>query len=87
MANTKEYTQALLGLLPQGKAWAAQTPATWDERVPVYDNGDPISGREATIIGENVLSGFKALLLGLAQTAGLPANATAEDVMAAAMQR
>ena len=66
---------------------AAQTPATWSERVPVYDNGDPISGREAIIIDEDVLSGFRALLLGLAQTAGLPANATAEDVMAAAMQR
>ena len=43
---------------------AAQPPATWGERVPVYDNGDPISGREATIIGEDVLSGFRALLLG-----------------------
>ena len=32
---------------------AAQTPATWDERVPVFDEGDPISGREATIIGED----------------------------------
>ena len=25
MANTKEYTQALLGLLPQGKAWRGKT--------------------------------------------------------------
>ena len=63
-----------------------KTPATWGERMPVFEEGDPISGREATIIGEDTMNGFRALLLGLAQTAGLPANATAEDVMAAAMQ-
>ena len=56
---------------------AAQPPATWDERVPVFDEGAPISGREATIIGEDAMNGFRALLLGLAQTVGLPANATA----------
>ena len=66
---------------------AAQPPATWDERVPVYDNGDPISGREATIIDEDALNGFRALLLGLAQTAGLPANATHAQIMEAFKQR
>ena len=65
---------------------AAQTPATWGERVPVFDEGAPISGREATIIGEDVLSGFRALLLGLAQTAGLPANATHAQIMEAFKQ-
>ena len=66
---------------------AAQPPATWDERVPVYDNGDPISGREATIIDEDALNGFRALLLGLAQTAGLPTNATHAQIMEAFKQR
>ena len=28
MANVKEYTQALLGLLPQGKAWQGKTLPT-----------------------------------------------------------
>ena len=65
---------------------AAQTPATWDERVPVYDNGDPISGREATTIDEDALNGFRALLLGLAQTVGLPTNATHAQIMEAFMQ-
>ena len=65
---------------------AAQTPATWDERVPVYDNGNPISGREATIIDEDALNIFRALSLGLAQTAGLPANATHAQIMEAFMQ-
>ena len=66
---------------------AAQTPATWDERVPVYDNGDPISGREAIIIDEDALNIFRALSLGLAQTAGLPANATHAQIMEAFKQR
>ena len=66
---------------------AAQTPATWDERVPVFDEGDPISGREATIIGEDAMNIFRALSLGLAQTAGLPANATHAQIMEAFMQR
>ena len=66
---------------------AAQTPATWDERVPVFEEGDPISGREATIIGEDAMNGFRALLLGLAQADGLPANATHAQIMEAFKQR
>ena len=43
MANTKEYTQALLGLLPQGKAWQGKNLrallGAWAEESAHVDSG------------------------------------------------
>ncbi len=65
---------------------ATNTPANWEERIPLFDEGDPLTGREATLLtadGQNI---WRALAMGLAQSHALPANATHAQIMEAFMQ-
>ncbi len=66
---------------------AAQTPATWTERIPPYSGGNAVRGEQATLITTDALNTFRALVLGLAQQHGLPADASHEAIMAAVLER
>ncbi len=63
------------------------TPTTWAERIPPFDEGNPIAGRLPTLFTADGQNLWRALVMGLAQQTGLPANATHAQITAAMMAR